>query len=169
MTARARMIRPCAISSTKNGGMHERPRKIQRGGDVRRDPDSRPDAHARPGLSGPRPAAAIRAVRAVPDRGSVALRRSRSRLVLAEFFLQRTYGHAFRRAGALGDGQGYSERLGRHALAGWVRSPGLRPRFHQGSEGEPGFRADRRTSSRVGEIAWRDSKRLVGSLSHRLV
>ncbi len=35
------------------------------------------------------------------DRGSIALRRARAGLVLEQFFLQRTYRHAFRRADPL--------------------------------------------------------------------
>ena len=61
----------------------------------------RPDADVVAGFSADRAAARNGTGVAVPHRGSVALRRARARLVLEQFFLQRAYRHAFRRADPL--------------------------------------------------------------------
>ena len=79
-----------------------------------RHPRDRPDADAVAGISDHRAAARIRAMRAVPDRGGVALRRARTGLVLEQHQSRRAYRDAFRRADPLDFRQGFAEQRGRY-------------------------------------------------------
>ena len=121
--------------------MARRSAVFARRGRRRRHPRDRPHADAVAGIPDHRAAAGIRAMRAVPDRGSVALRRARSGLVLEQHQSRRAHRHTFRRADSLDLRQGFAEQRGGYDRCCKIYRAGGCDRLLEGMRRQPGFRA----------------------------
>ena len=143
--------------------------ELRGGAGRRRHPHRRSEPDAAAVDAGDPAAAAAGAIAAVPDRGDLALRRARPRLVLEQHQLRRAYRDPLRRTGALDHRPRSAGRPHRHDPAPAPDRTGLRDRLHGRGRGRRGFRPRASARPGLGGGARPDRGRRVGAHADRLV